>query len=65
MLTYTYRCGDCKHEFEAQQRITDDPIEHCPSCDDGKVQRIITNGNFVRKGVNWERDGYSGGMDNA
>ncbi|NQZ53291.1 MAG: zinc ribbon domain-containing protein [Piscirickettsiaceae bacterium] len=65
MPTYVYRCRDedvCNREFEVIQKITDEPLTICPSCD-GETRRVIKNGNFVRKGVNWERDGYSGGMD--
>lgn len=64
MPTYDYVCKECGHEFEAVQRITEDTLTDCPQegCD-GEVRRKITNGNFVRKGNNWERDGYTNGME--
>ena len=32
MPTYEYRCKDCRHELEAQQSFSDDPLTECPSC---------------------------------
>jgi len=54
MPTYTYRCrdGSCDHEFEAVQKISDDPITVCPECKQ-ETRRIIVNGNFVLKGEKW------------
>lgn len=43
MPTYEYRCGDCKHQFEVFQSITDDALESCPECE-GKVERLIGGG---------------------
>jgi putative FmdB family regulatory protein len=40
MPIYEYRCNDCKHEFETEQRMVEDPLTKCPKCK-GKIQRII------------------------
>ena len=32
MPTYEYACDACKHSFEREQRITEDPIKKCPKC---------------------------------
>ena len=32
MPTNEYRCKDCRHELEAQQAFSDDPLTECPSC---------------------------------
>src|SRR6266851_4330019 len=29
MPTYGYRCSNCGHEFEIQQKITDQPLKPC------------------------------------
>lgn len=60
MPTYTYKCTDveCEHQFDAFQRITDDPLEFCPECDD-KVKRVITSGNFILKGEKWYKNSGS------
>ena len=43
MPTYDYRCEKCGHEFEAKHSIHDDPIKHCPECNEESVKRIITS----------------------
>ena len=60
MPTYDYACDDCGHEFERQQRITEDPIKKCPSCGKLKARRMIGGGGFILKGGGWESDLYSG-----
>lgn len=60
MPTYTYRCTDeeCNHQFEAIQRITDEPLTFCPQCDE-ETKRIITSGNFILKGEKWHKNSGS------
>ena len=43
MPTYNYKGIDCKHQFSAFQKMSDDSIEECPRCE-GKVRRIISGG---------------------
>ncbi len=43
MPTYDYKCLDCGHTFEHFQRITEEPLEQCPSCS-GHVKRLIGAG---------------------
>ena len=59
MPVYEYACEKCGHEFEAQQRITDDPIKTCPVCKARKVKRLISQTSFVLKGGGWYADLYS------
>lgn len=59
MPTYEYLCGKCNHEFEREQRITDDPVKTCPKCRARKVQRLISRTGFVLKGSGWYSDLYS------
>ena len=60
MPTYDYSCDNCGHEFEREQRITEDPIKKCPKCGKMKARRMIGGGNFILKGGGWESDLYSG-----
>ena len=60
MPTYNYRCDACGHEFEREQRITEEPIKKCPGCGKRKARRMIAGGNFILKGGGWESDLYSG-----
>ena len=60
MPTYDYTCANCGHEFEREQRITEDPIKKCPKCAKMKARRMIGGGGFILKGGGWESDLYSG-----
>lgn len=59
MPTYEYACDKCGHEFEREQRITEDPVKTCPECRSRKVQRLISSTSFVLKGSGWYSDLYS------
>ena len=57
-MTYSYGCAACKHEWEEEQKITDEPVKICPKCKAETAQRLIVSGNFVLKGQHWFKDGY-------
>ena len=43
MPTYEYECLKCGKSFEAFQKITDEPLKKCPTCE-GKVRKLISTG---------------------
>lgn len=49
MPTYRYRCKKCGHEFEARQRMSDNPLKECPVCH-GPVRRVVGSVGIVFKG---------------
>lgn len=59
MPIYEYLCEKCGHEFEREQRITEDPIKKCPSCGSSQAKRLISATSFVLKGGGWYSDLYS------
>ena len=59
MPIYEYRCDKCGHEFEREQRISDDPVKTCPACRARRVKRLISQTSFVLKGSGWYSDLYS------
>ena len=59
MPVYEYACDKCGHEFEAEQRISDDPIRTCPKCRARKVKRRSSRTSFVHTGSGWYSDLYS------
>ena len=63
MPIYEYLCEKCGHEFEREQRISDDPVKTCPSCKARKVKRLISQTSFVLKGGGWYSDLYSSSKD--
>jgi len=59
MPIYEYGCRKCGHEFEREQRITEDPIKTCPRCKSKQARRLISRTSFVLKGSGWYNDLYS------
>ena len=41
MPTYEYSCKNCGHELESFQRMSEDPLVDCPSCDTPFLKRKI------------------------
>ena len=67
-MVYEYTCVACQHEWEAEQRITEDPLRQCPACGKDTAKRLVTGGaGFVLKGGGWYSDLYGlktgGGKD--
>lgn len=58
MPIYEYRCPDCGHQFDALQKISDDPISECPECSAGNVKKLISRTSFSLKGGGWYSDHY-------
>ena len=65
MPIYEYLCEKCGHEFEREQRITEDPVKTCPECRAKKVRRLISRTAFVLKGGGWYSDLYSSSQPDA
>jgi putative FmdB family regulatory protein len=40
MPTYEYRCRDCGHTFEIVQKMSDEPLTHCPECG-GDLRKVF------------------------
>ena len=57
MPIYEYKCLKCGETFEADQRITDEPLkEH--DCG-GEAQRLISRTSFSLKGSGWYKTDYT------
>lgn len=54
---YEYRCNDCGHQFEVNQRMSDDPLEVCESCG-GTVQRLLFAPAIHFKGTGFHNTDY-------
>ena len=44
MPTYEYGCKACGHRFEELQRMSEEPIKVCPSCEKESVERFVSGG---------------------
>jgi putative FmdB family regulatory protein len=60
MPTYEYRCPECGNEFEKFGRMSDPPVQECPSCH-AEAQRKISGGaGLVFKGSGFYITDYRG-----
>ena len=53
MPIYEYRCDACGHYLDALQKIADDPLTDCPSCEATALRRLVSAPNFRLKGSGW------------
>jgi len=60
MPTYEYKCLNCDHEWEQDQKITEPAVKKCPQCKELKAKRLISGGTgFQLVGGGWAKEGYS------
>jgi len=61
MPVYVYHCDACGEEFEANQRITEDPLTVCQCGEEGQVRRLLTAGaGVIFKGSGFYQTDYKG-----
>ena len=53
MPIYEYRCGQCGHQLETIQKISDDPLEVCPACEEPALVKKVSVAGFRLKGGGW------------
>lgn len=60
-MTYEYKCSACNHEWECEQKITEEPVKKCPKCKKVKAKRLISKNyaGFRLLGGGWSPTGYS------
>ena len=59
MPIYGYRCSSCGHQFEIQQRMSDEPLSVCPKCQ-GKLTKILYPTGVIFKGSGFYTTDYKG-----
>ena len=60
MPTYDYLCGSCGEKFEFFQKMSDQPLTHCPECH-GPLERLIgTGAGVIFKGSGSRRNDTAG-----
>ncbi len=58
-MTYDYICTSCQHTWEAEQRISEEPLTDCPKCGASTARRQISGGaGFILRGGGWYSDLY-------
>lgn len=65
MPIYEYQCNACEHRFEKLQKLSDEPLKMCPSCEKEELKKLISAGGFRLKGDGWyETDFKTGSKKN-
>ena len=59
MPTYEYKCTECGHQFDAQQKFSDDPLQVCPKCQ-GKLRKVFHPAGVIFKGSGFYTTDYKG-----
>ena len=63
MPIYEYQCKSCGHEFEAIQKISEDPLKECPACGDLELNKLVSAAGFRLKGGGWYETDFKGSKD--
>jgi len=54
---YGYRCTNCGHQFEIQQRMSDEALQVCPKCQ-GKLTKVLYPTGVIFKGSGFYTTDY-------
>jgi putative FmdB family regulatory protein len=65
MPIYEYVCENCKGELEVIQKVSDNPLTDCPSCQAHSLKKKTSMAAFHLKGGGWFKDGYENGSSHA
>ena len=61
MPIYEYRCSKCGHQMEVLQKMSDEPLVHCPSCQEDGLQKLVSAASFRLKGGGWYETDFKKG----
>lgn len=53
MPIYEYQCQACGHRLEKIQKISDQPLVHCPACQQDALQKLVSAAGFRLSGGGW------------
>ena len=59
MPLYEYQCDACGARFELIRKFSDPPVETCPTCGAGPVQKLVSSPAFQFKGSGWYITDYA------
>lgn len=63
MPIYEYLCGACGHALDALQKVSDEPLVHCPTCGEPQLKRQLSAPRFRLKGSGWYETDFKGKSD--
>ena len=53
MPIYEYRCGECGHQDEHLQKVSEKPLSKCPACGKKAYKKQLSAAGFQLKGSGW------------
>ena len=62
MPIYEYECQACGHQYEALQKMSDDPLVDCPECKKPELKKLISAAGFRLKGGGWYETDFKSGQ---
>ena len=61
MPIYGYICKSCEHRFDVLQKMSDEPLVHCPDCGEPSLQKELSAPKFRLKGSGWYETDFKTG----
>ncbi|HYH06755.1 MAG TPA: FmdB family zinc ribbon protein [Thermoanaerobaculia bacterium] len=58
MPIYEYQCRQCNERHEIIQKLSDDPLAHCPKCG-GEMKKLISSPAIQFKGSGFYKTDYT------
>jgi putative FmdB family regulatory protein len=60
MPIYAYKCDSCGFAKDVLQKMSDAPLEVCPSCNKPEFKKQVTAAGFQLKGSGWYATDFKG-----
>lgn len=60
MPIYEYRCTSCGFQKDHLQKMSDDPLTHCPACGADDYTKLLSAAGFQLKGSGWYATDFKG-----
>jgi putative FmdB family regulatory protein len=64
MPIYEYQCRQCNERHEIIQKLSDEPLAHCPKCG-GEMKKLISSPAIQFKGSGFYKTDYSSGSSSS
>lgn len=64
MPIYEYLCRQCNERHEIIQRISEEPLTHCPKCG-GEMKKLISSPAIQFKGSGFYKTDYASGSSSG
>ncbi len=61
MPIYAYKCNSCGYAKDVLRKVSDAPLNECPSCGAATFQKQLTAAGFQLKGSGWYATDFKGG----